>query len=266
MIKNKVFLVAPAIKTEFWKEFYLNVSQNKCEIEIIFVGHEKPNFKLPPNFHYIYSDESAPVCAKIAYEKAYELGSDDDFLQNTADDCLYAKNHFDRMIESYIKEESKLDQGTPLMCSPASYTNGVKNLMALFADAQTTHPVDIRRRREACERAGGTEEDLGCPLEGPALPTGNFSRISTAKKAGEIDTSYSGIYWDCDHAMSCHSIGGRVIIFEKEEASPVNERKNSNSRLYSIFGHKDFKKLCDSWDVRSHDGETWTITKVKNEQ
>ncbi|HAI42364.1 MAG TPA: hypothetical protein DCM40_31760, partial [Maribacter sp.] len=90
------------------------------------------------------------------------------------------------------------------------------NLMALFAAADCKHPVDISRRQEACRRAGGTEKDLGCLLEGPALPTGNFSTIATSKLLGGINTSYEAIYWDCDQAMVCHSLGGKVIIFESD--------------------------------------------------
>jgi len=258
-MSNKVILVAPAIKTNFWKQFYRNVTDNQCEIEIIFVGHKKPNFHLPDNFHYIYSTESPTVCAKIAYDKAYEIGDDKDFIQNTADDCLYSKNHFDKMIAAYQQEKEKYPPNTPIMCGPASYTNGVKNLMALFAAANTTNPVDMKRRKEACLRAGGTEKDLGCPLEGPALPTGNFSTILTSKKLGGINTSFSAIYWDCDQAMICHSIEGKVIIFDKERVEPVIERKDSNSRLYGIHGKKDFELLINSWDVKSYDGKQWTV-------
>ena len=258
MKKNKVFLVAPAIKTQFWKEFYKNVMQNDCKIQIIFVGHEWPNFRLPSNFHYLYSNSSPVECAKLAYEKAYELADDDDFIQNTADDCLYSKNHFDDLIVAYKKQEL-IYPDTPILCGPTSYDGDTANLMALFAAVDCTDPVHIARRKEACERAGGTEDDLGCGLEGPALPTGNFSTIKTSKLLGDINTLYQAIYWDCDLAMMCHSLGGKVVIFDKEEVKPVIERQKSNSTLYSRFGSKDFSLLNNLWDVRSHDGKTWTV-------
>tara|TARA_R100000664_G_C2760058_1_gene150675 strand:- start:10917 stop:11705 length:789 start_codon:yes stop_codon:yes gene_type:complete len=259
MARDKVFLVAPAIKTKFWKEFYRNVMNNDCEIELIFVGHHRPNFKLPPNFHYIYSEKSPVVCAEIAYNKAYEIGKDTDFIQNTADDCLYSKNHFDKLISAYREEEAILDPGTPILCGPASYNGDVKNLMALFAAADCTNPVDKRRRVEACIRAGGTEKDLGCSLEGPSLPTGNFSTILTSKQLGGINTTFEALYWDCDQAMVCHSLGGKVVIFEKDRVEPVVERRNSHSFLYSRFGIKDFEHLNNLWDVRSYDGKNWNV-------
>mgnify|MGYP003648224814 CR=1 FL=1 len=253
-MKNKVILVAPAIKIQFWKEFYKNVIQNDCDIEIIFVGHREPNFNLPANFHYIYSKERPTLCAEIAYNKAYELGGD--YIQNTADDCLYSANHFDKLISAIKKEEEKYSKDELIMVGPASYNGDQLNIMALFPDRDHW---DKDSRGGACRRAGGTEEDLGCDGEGPTLPTGNFSSIETSKKLGGIDTRYHALYWDCDQAMICHSMGGKVLIYPKEIVPPVIERKKSNSTLWGRFGRQDYNLLTSLWDVRSHDGETWTV-------
>ena len=256
-MKDKVILVAPAIKIGFWKEFYMNVMKNDCDIELIFVGHEKPNFKLPNNFHYIYSSENPTICAEMAYSRAYEIGGD--YIQNTADDCVYSENHFDIILKAIKEEEEKYGKDELILCGPASYNGEVINLMALFAAADCTNPVDKHRRKLACIRAGGSEKDLGCPLEGPALPTGNFSSVETSKKLGGIDTRFRALYWDCDQAMRCHAKNGKVIIYNKEKVQPVVERKNSYSTLWSKFGRQDYELLVSSWDVRSHDGKTWTV-------
>tara|TARA_S200000501_G_scaffold326705_1_gene325427 strand:- start:665 stop:1462 length:798 start_codon:yes stop_codon:yes gene_type:complete len=263
LTRDKVFLVGPAIKTEFWLEFYQSASNSKnCDIEIIFVGHNLPDFNLPENFHFIYSNKTPTECAILAYEKAYRLGKESDFVQNTADDVLYSENHFDRLISAYREQEEKYGKEELIMCGPASYNGDEQNIMALFPHAEHW---DQRTRDAAIQRAGGTEKDLGSRLEGPSLPTGNFSTIKTSKALGGINTTFQALYWDCDQAMVCHSMGGKVVIFGKEKVEAVKERKYSKSRLYSIHGHRDYDHLCSIWDVRSHDGETWTvIRKEKN--
>jgi len=251
--RNKVAIVAPAIKTFFWKEFYDNLTKNDCKFEIIFVGHQTPNFTLPDNFHFIYSDKSPTHCASIAYSKAYE--TDCHYIQNVADDCLYQNNHFDKLIAAY--EEQRRHDGDFLVCGPQSYNGNVKNVMALFPDIDHR---DVQSRKNACIRAGGTEKHLGCRSEGPLLPTGNFSTIETSKKIGDIDLNFKALYWDCDLVMKLHSMNGKVAIFDSNKVSSVIERHNSMSRLYRMFGQLDYNYLVSKWDVRSTDGKTWNVT------
>ena len=66
MSKNKTIIIAPAIKTKFWKQIYKTLSKGKSDFHLIFVGHVKPSFKLPPNFTYIYCDLPAAACVEIA--------------------------------------------------------------------------------------------------------------------------------------------------------------------------------------------------------
>ena len=259
MSKEKIFLIGPGIKTEFWLEFYDNVTKtNECEIDIILVGHRRPDFDLPDNFKFVYSSESPTVCAQIAYEKAYELAKETDYIQNTPDDVLYSENHFDKIIKAYKTEEEKDPENDLLMVGPASYNGDERNVMALFTSADHW---DQKNRNAAIQRAGGTEEDLGSKLEGPCLLVGNFSTVKTSKALGGINASFDALYWDCDQVLICHSMGGRVVVFEKDQVEPVVERHQSNSRLYAIHGQQDYNRLCNLWDIRSHDGKTWSVTR-----
>ena len=83
---NKTVIVAPAIKTEFWKSVYKDFCRSKVPFHMVFVGHVKPDFTLPDNFTHIYCELSAAECAEIAYRYAYKHINDAKYIINIADD------------------------------------------------------------------------------------------------------------------------------------------------------------------------------------
>ena len=71
MSKPVFSLIAPAIRSDFYKRVYDSVSKgNKIPFEIIFVGNNKPKIKMPDNFHYIYSNVKPAQCLEIAARNA----------------------------------------------------------------------------------------------------------------------------------------------------------------------------------------------------
>lgn len=86
MEKPKISLVASAVRTFAWQNFYDSLKGNKYPIEVVFAGNKKPDFELPSNFKYIYSAAKPCQCYEIAVRNATG-----ELVGWTADDVRY--NH-----------------------------------------------------------------------------------------------------------------------------------------------------------------------------
>ncbi len=102
MKNNKISVFGPAIRTERWLSIYKNICQgNDIGIEIVFCGNVKPSFDLPKNFIFIYSEVKPSQCAQIALKYTTS-----EIVSLIGDDCIFSKNYFDNLYESYIKDKS----------------------------------------------------------------------------------------------------------------------------------------------------------------
>lgn len=61
-----ISLFGPSIRPELWMRLYRSLSSNAVPFEIIFVGNRLPDFSLPNNIHFIYSEVKPAQCAEIA--------------------------------------------------------------------------------------------------------------------------------------------------------------------------------------------------------
>ncbi len=95
-------MFGPAIRTERWPSLYKNICEgNDIEIEIVFCGNVKPDFNLPKNFIFIYSEVKPSQCAQIALKY-----TNSEIVSLIGDDCVFSKNYFDNLYEAYIKNSS----------------------------------------------------------------------------------------------------------------------------------------------------------------
>ena len=107
MSKAKISLFGPAIRTDRWLNLYTNISRNnKIELEFIFCGNIEPNFKLPKNFFFIYSEVKPSQCAQIALNE-----TNCDLVALIADDIVYSDNFFDNLYNSYVKNNEYIIGG-----------------------------------------------------------------------------------------------------------------------------------------------------------
>lgn len=98
---NPIFsIIASAHRTKDWLDFYKSIKTN-LEFEIIFVGEKAPDFKLPNNFHYIYSPVKPTQCAEIAIRN-----SKGELVHWTADDAEYSPQALDKVYDLYKKENN----------------------------------------------------------------------------------------------------------------------------------------------------------------
>jgi hypothetical protein len=92
-LSNIVFsIVSPAIRTENWLKVYNSILPSNHKFEIIFAGPRKPEYKLPVNFRYIYTNVKPAQCWEILYQEArgqYIINIGDDFIYKTKSPLNY---------------------------------------------------------------------------------------------------------------------------------------------------------------------------------
>lgn len=210
-----VAIIAPAIKIKFWKDLYKTLSRGNNKFHIVFVGHVRPNFILPPNFTYIYCDLPAAACVEIAYRYVYKHLKNAEYIVNIADDLLLSENFAEELVQFYLEKKQKHKDELILIGPTCLMNSGEENLMA-------THDG------------------------GPSLLAPAFTTVEDSKKIGGVDKRFQGIYWDCDRALRVHSMGGKVIFASCDEISPVSEKEH-NPGLYVKYKNFDRTLLDNLW-------------------
>lgn len=218
--ENKTVVVAPAIKTQFWKQIYKNYCRNRTPFHFVFVGHIKPDFPLPDNFTYIDCDLGASACAEIAYRYAYKHITDAKYIINTADDIETSEYFLDSLIEFY--EEKVLEFGNDylLVSAVSNGAAGEENLMSFYDD-------------------------------GPVLLGQMLTTIENSKRIGGIDRRFNAIYWDCDRHLRAHMDGANVIVATCDQVNPTSEpTANQANGLWQTHSGHDYKLLKQFWDCK----------------
>lgn len=90
----KISLYMSSNRPYYWMPLYRQLETCKTEFEIVAVGDAQPNFRLPPNFNFIYSRTKPSQCYYIAAK--YSKG---EYLLNTPDDVVFSPNILDRVFE-----------------------------------------------------------------------------------------------------------------------------------------------------------------------
>ncbi len=96
-----ISLFASANRPEFWMILYERWASNKTPFEVIFVGNVRPEFKLPRNFKFIYSEVKPAQCYHIASKEAQG-----DCLVHVADDFWFSLGSLDKMLEMFEQHDS----------------------------------------------------------------------------------------------------------------------------------------------------------------
>ena len=115
--KPKISLFATAIRTNLWKGLYKKtISENNIPLEFVFVGSNRPNFKLPKNFKFIYSNVKPVQCLQIALMECSA-----DLVFSIADDCCFSKNLFDILYDKHISSQDE-----KIIYGPSFIRDGLK--------------------------------------------------------------------------------------------------------------------------------------------
>ncbi|KKQ98482.1 MAG: hypothetical protein UT22_C0002G0017 [Parcubacteria group bacterium GW2011_GWC2_39_11] len=183
-----ISLFCPAIHPELWMRVYNSLSSNTVPFELIFVGNKIPNFKLPENCHFIYSETKPAQCAEIG--SRYAVG---DLIMNFADDEVFSEHALDNLYEEFEKIN---DDKIILSCR---YILNGKDI--------------------AAEAGYFWADDHNSPI----VPLTNLMRKKTWRKIGGVDRNFIALNWSLDIAMRIYEIGGRVVVSKNawaEELQP----------------------------------------------
>ena len=113
----KISLYASAARPQHWLKLYESIKFNKCAFEIVFVGPNEPEEKMPDVFRFIKSNTKPVQCAHIA-----ALHSNGEFLFHCVDDLTFKNERaLDSMLSFY---DDKKDSSKELILSPRLMRNG----------------------------------------------------------------------------------------------------------------------------------------------
>ena len=230
MKKPIVSIVGPAIKTQFWLDFYNMIADtNKTSFEIIFAGHVAPDFDLPPNFiwletkHYDNGDGLKPAaCVELAIRKALRPGHvRGKYIMWVADDCYIPPGVIDKQLAELKDKKNKgkrLMVGTGFAGSQKIGTEPGNSLRLVFHNSHKGSPV---------------------------MPIFPMMLKKHIKDIGSLDERFEAIYWDLDMTMRHYSLGGELIQLD------VNIYEYGGHGLWHKF--KGDRKFLDSlWEGKQN--------------
>ena len=187
MEKPIISLVASAIRTQHWLDLYEKLStDNTIPFEIVFVGHMYPDFVLPENFIYIYSEAEAIEC----YETAYR-NSKGEYVSFFADDIV-PSSHFLNEMCAYLRRMWN-DKVVLLPRLAFEYDPDAR-------DGKCTPPLD------SCMVA-----QLNNP-EAPVVGACFTIKRSLWKELGGLDRRFTHIWSDLDMQLRIYEAGGCPFV------------------------------------------------------
>jgi GT2 family glycosyltransferase len=207
----KIGIVAPAHRPQNWMSLYKSIGDNDIDFELVFVGPNSPDYKLPNNFRFIRSLVKPTQCLEIAFRNTTA-----DYIMNIADDCEYVTPRpLDKIYNLY-----KTYNSDKVIVSTGFMTNGENQshfAHHFFANDNST----------------------------PVMFTCGFMSKRFYRDLGGIDRNFIAVMWDCDVAMRAHALGARVVISDVY----VNERRDKSARnnLCAEFWEHDRSLLEDLW-------------------
>jgi len=189
-------------------DLYKSIGENDVEFELIFVGPNKPDYRLPNNFRFIRSLVKPTQCLEIALRNTTA-----DLVMNMADDCIFKGSRpLDRLYETY-----KNYNNNKIILSCKYMLNGEDLSESAHFDG----------------------------ISSPVMPLCGLMSRNLLMSVGGLDKNFIAIMWDCDIAMRVHSLGGDVIlsdVFLEEDKD-----KNVGSELCNEFWEHDRGLLESLW-------------------
>ena len=214
----KISIFASAHRPQNWMDLYKSIGENDVEFELVFVGPNQPDYRLPNNFRFIRSLVKPTQCLEIALRNTTA-----DLVMNIADDLMFKRSRpLDRLYETY-----KNYNNDKIILSCRYMLNG----------------EDLSE--ESAHFDG---------VNSPVMPLSGLMSRNLLKSIGGIDKNFIAIMWDSDIAMRVHALGGDVIlsdVFLEEDKD-----KNAGSELCNEFWEHDRGLLFSLWKKKWEDSSS----------
>ncbi len=204
----KISIFATAHRPQNWMDLYKSIGENDVEFELVFVGPNQPDYRLPNNFRFIRSLVKPTQCLEIALRNTTA-----DLVMPIADDCmLKGSRPLDRLYETY-----KNYNNDKIILSCRYMLNGEDLSESAHFDG----------------------------MNSPVMPLCGLMSRNLMMSMGGIDKNFIAIMWDLDIAMRVHALGGDVIlsdVFLEEDKD-----KSAGSELCNEFWEHDRGLLKSLW-------------------
>jgi len=208
-MRPKISIFASAHRPQNWMDLYKSIGENDVEFELVFVGPNQPDYRLPNNFRFIRSLVKPAQCSEIALRNTTA-----DLVMNIADDVFFKQSRpLDRLYETY-----------------KNYNNDKIILSCRYM-------LNGEVLSEESVRFDG--------MNSPIMPLSGLMSRNLLMSMGGIDKNFIAIMWDLDIAMRVHALGGDVIlsdVFLEEDKD-----KSAGSELCNEFWEHDRGLLFSLW-------------------
>ena len=212
-----ISLYGPAIKTQYWQEIYENFSASGIPFEIIFAGFNPPNFTLPGNFHFIFTNSKIALAAEMARRRCTG-----DFIMNIPDDVVFQKNALSLYMEEYEKLTNKKTMITSWYGNQWNWVH------------EPDHRMNLKDPNSII------------------LPFIGMIPMQYQKEIGGIDRRFWSEYWDIDLFFRFHHSGGQLKFTGRPDAETlVGEIRHYGREQLQIDG------CSIVWERTDATGNAW---------
>jgi len=191
-MRPEVSIFASAVRTQLWMAWVEGIrATNAVEFEVVFVGNNRPEYTLPDNFRFIYSEAKPAACFEMAAR-----ASRGEALLQAADDVVYSSGAVDLMYAAW-KDASPQILGIR--------TDGDCPMVFMASCHYYIDDVDMTAYQNL----------LGQPSETfPLLPVcGMYSR-ELYHRLGGADRRFNGMQWELDMYMRMWAHGVKTVFVE----------------------------------------------------
>ena len=187
----KISIFATAHRPQNWMDLYKSIGENDVEFELVFVGPNQPDYRLPNNFRFIRSLVKPTQCLEIALRNTTA-----DLVMNIADDCMFKGSRpLDRLYETY-----KNYNNDKIILSCRYMLNGEDQSECAYFIKSDQHVDSSTFNEERYDKSS------------PVMPLCGLMSRNLLMSIGGIDKNFIGIMFDNDIAMRVYALGGDVIL------------------------------------------------------
>lgn len=196
-MKPKISLCAAAARPRFWKRFYDSLAGNKVEVEVIFVGPNRPDFELPANF--VFAQSNVKPCQ--AYSHAINIARGE-LIGWTADDVIYngpiaaCPNALDLIWEAYMRAKEEYGDNKTILSQV------------------TIEDYGMRWNRQRALNFWRSHHFFNGNMTTPMMAPIGFISKEFFNQLGGYDRSFVCGQSENDICMRAYEVGGRVLGVE----------------------------------------------------
>ena len=191
-----ISLFSSSFRPQNWMDLYESIGDNDVSFEVVFVGPNEPDFKLPSNIRFIKSYTKPAQCWEIASRNAAA-----DLIMEIADDVVFrTKRPLDLLYNTY-----------------KSYGNDKLILSCRYMlDGEDRSHTDHRFFVE--------------DSSSPTMAVCGLRSKKLYRDIGGIDRNFIAVMWDLDITMRVLALGGEVVLSDVY----IDELK-SKAAGYSVY-------------------------------